>query len=227
LIILTGASKGIGKYLFDKFWENGETVFGIYNTTKPDSDKDEYLMKVDISNYSEVKYWIESIRNKTNRITLLNCAGINYSSFAHKANIDEWSKVINVNLIATFNVIREVLPIMREEGYGRIINFSSVVAQTLVPGTSAYAASKAGLWGLARSIAAENAKKGITINNLNLGYYNLGMIEEVSRKYQDVLKKKILTGNFGEPENILSAIKFLRESDYVNGTSIDMNGGLF
>ena len=227
MIIITGASRGIGKYLFDEFSRSSETVYGTYNTTTPDPDKKEYLMKVDISNYSEVKDWIKSIRNTINKSTLINCAGINYTSFAHKADIDMWAEVINVNLIGAFNVIRELLPIMREEGYGRIINFSSVVAQTLIPGTSAYAASKAGLWGIARSIAVENAKKGITINNLNLGYYKLGMIVEVPHEYQNILRKKIPTGEFGDPKNIYKAIELLRESDYINGTSIDMNGGLY
>ena len=227
MIIITGASRGIGNYLFEEFWHSGETVYGTYNTTFPDTDKKEYLMKVDISNYSDVKNWINRIINKINKPTLINCAGINYTSVAHKADIDKWSEVINVNLIGTFNVIRELLPIMREEGYGRIINFSSVVAQTLVPGASAYAASKAGLWGLVRSIAIENARKGITINNFNLGYYNLGMIEEVPKKYQDMLKKNIPTGEFGTPENIHKTIKLLMNTDYINGTSIDMNGGLY
>ena len=156
MIIITGASRGIGKYLFNKFWELGEIVYGAYNTTSPDSDKKEYLMKVDISNYLDVKNWILKIRHNMNKLTLINCAGINYTSFAHKAEMDKWSEVINVNLIGAFNVIHETLPTMREEGYGRIINFSSVVAQTFVPGASAYAASKAGLWGLVRSIAIEN-----------------------------------------------------------------------
>jgi NAD(P)-dependent dehydrogenase (short-subunit alcohol dehydrogenase family) len=97
----------------------------------------------------------------------------------------------------------------------------------LVPGASAYAASKAGLWGLIRSIAIENARKGITINNLNLGYYSLGMIKEVPREYQDILKKRIPTGDFGDPENILKTIKLLIETDYINGASIDINGGLY
>lgn len=227
MIIITGASRGIGKYLFEEFQRAGYTVYGTYNTTNPDTDKKEYWMKVDISNHSDVKNWIKSIRNKINKSTLVNCAGINYTSIAHKADIDKWIKVINVNLIGTFNVIREVLPIMREEGFGRIINISSVVAQTLVPGTSAYAASKAGLWGLTRSIAAENAKKGITINNLILGYYNLGMIREVPIEFRAILKKKILTASFGEPENIFNAVKFLMETDYINGTSVNINGGLY
>ena len=227
MIIITGASRGIGKYLFEEFSRSGETVYGTYNTTIPSTDMKECLMKVDISDHSDVKNWIESIKNKIEHLTLINCAGINYTSFAHKADIDEWSKVINVNLIGTFNVIHEILPIIREEGYGRIINFSSVVAQTLVPGASAYAASKAGLWGLVRSIAIENARKGITINNLNLGYYNLGMIKEVPDEYQAILKKRIPPGEFGDPDNIFKTIKLLMDTDYINGTSIDMNGGLF
>ena len=227
MIIITGASRGIGKYLFEKFWETGETVYGTYNLTYPDTDKGEFFMKVDISNSSDVTDWIEKIKSRITKLTLINSAGINYNSSAHKADVDKWSQVINVNLIGTFNVIRAVLPLMRKEEYGRIINFSSVVAQTLVPGTSAYAASKAGLWGLVKSIAAENARKGITINNLNLGYYNTGMINEVPQEFQEILKKKILTGNFGNPEIIFKAINFLRETDYINGTSIDINGGLF
>ena len=95
-----------------------------------------------------------------------------------------------------------------------------------MPGASAYAASKAGLWGLTRSIAVENVKNGITINNLNLGYFNLGMISEVPSDFQDLLKMKIPAGRFGEPKNILNAIQLLIENDYINGSSIDINGGV-
>ena len=227
MVIITGASRGIGKFLFEKFVELGETVYGTYNSTYPETDKMEFFTKVNISNYSEVSNWIETIKGKISKLTLINCAGNNYNSFAHKADVDNWSKVINVNLIGTFNVIRAILPIMREQGYGRIINFSSIVAQMGIPGTSAYAASKAGLWGLARSIAVENAAKGITINNLNLGYFDIGMIKEVPEKFQDIIKGKIPTGNFGNPENIFNSVELLRENDYINGTSIDINAGLY
>lgn len=227
MVIITGASRGIGKFLFEKFVELGENVYGTYNSTYPEADKMEFFTKVDISNYLDVSNWIEKIKSKISKLTLINCAGNNYNSFAHKADADNWSEVINVNLIGTFNVIRAVLPIMREEGYGRIINFSSIVAQMGIPGTSAYAASKAGLWGLSKSIAVENAVKGITINNLNLGYFDIGMIKEVPGKFQEIIKEKIPTGNFGNPENIFRAVKFLMETDYINGTSIDINAGLF
>ncbi len=227
MLIITGASRGIGKFLFEKFVELGENVYGTYNSTKPETDKIEFFTKIDISDYKAVSNWISTLKNKISKLTLINCAGNNYNSFAHKADLDIWSQVININLIGTFNVIRAILPIMREEGYGRIINFASIVAQMGIPGTSAYAASKAGLWGMTKSIAVENATKGITINNLNLGYFDIGMIKEVPEKFQELIKEKIPTGNFGNPENIFNAVKFLRGTDYINGTSIDINAGLY
>ena len=227
MIIITGASRGIGKFLFERFCKEGEIVYGTYNSTFPDTEKIEYFTKVDISCIPSIKKWVNKIKDKITRVILINCAGTNYSSFAHKSDIKKWIEVINVNLIGTFNVIHAFLPYMREENYGRIINLSSVVAQIGVPGTSAYAASKAGLCGLTKSIAVENAKKGITINTLNLGYFNIGMINDVPKDFQKAIKEKIPSGNFGDPENIFKAVKFLIEADYVNGTSIDINGGLY
>jgi len=227
MILITGASRGIGKYLFEQFQESNEIVLGTYNSTYPGKDKIRSFTKVDISDYSAVSNWIEEIKSKITKLTLINCAGNNYNSFAHKANIDKWRQVINVNLVGTFNVIRSVLPIMREQEYGRIINFSSIVAQKGVPGTSAYAASKAALWGMTKSIAAENARKGITINNLNLGYFNIGMITEVPEEILTDIIKTIPSQKLGIPENIFNAVNFLINSDYANGTSIDINAGLF
>ena len=99
MIIITGASRGIGKYLFEEFWETGETVYGTYYTTLPNTDKKDYLTRVDISNHSDVQNWIDKISNKIKKIILINCAGINYNSFAHKADKSQWSNVINTNLI--------------------------------------------------------------------------------------------------------------------------------
>ncbi|MBC2704237.1 SDR family NAD(P)-dependent oxidoreductase [Desulfobacula sp.] len=226
MIVITGASRGIGKYLFNHFIEAGEVVLGTFNSTYPEPAEKEYFTKVNISNYSDVTKWIDIIKDKISKLILINCAGNNYNSFAHKSDIDTWSNVINVNLIGTFNVIRAVLPIMREQGYGRIINFASIVAQVGIPGTSAYATSKAGLWGLVKSIAVENAKRGITINNLNLGYFDIGMIKEVPLEFQEKIKHKIPGGDFGDPVDIIKAVSFLIETDYINGSSIDVNGGI-
>lgn len=227
MILITGASKGIGKYLMTKFQELGETVYGTYNTTSPDNQNIKFLSKVDITNYQEVKAWVDQKTEGQENITLLNCAGSNYNSFAHKSDIDKWQKVIDINLTGSFNVIHATLPIMREQNFGRIVNFSSIVAQKGIPGTSAYAASKAALWGMSKSIAVENAKKGITINNLNLGYFNIGMITEVPEEFLAVIKKGIPTGELGNPENIFNAVNFLINSDYTTGTSMDINAGLY
>ena len=140
--------------------------------------------------------------------------------------MDDWAQVINVNLNGTYYLIRSVLPIMREQNYGRIINLSSIVAQTGVMGTSAYAASKAGLNGMIKSIALENAQKGVTINNINLGYFKVGMINTVPVEMQEQIKSKIAVKEFGDPSNILNTINYIRESSYLNGACLDLNGGL-
>jgi acetoacetyl-CoA reductase/3-oxoacyl-[acyl-carrier protein] reductase len=82
------------------------------------------------------------------------------------------------------------------------------------------------LWGLTKSIAVENANRGITINNLNLGYFNIGMITEVPKDFQEITKQKIPTKEFGNPKNIFESIKFIIENDYLNGASIDVNGAI-
>ncbi|MFH0896405.1 MAG: SDR family oxidoreductase [Bacteroidota bacterium] len=221
--IITGASRGIGKFLFEKFQAEGEVVYGTYQTTMPDEKNSQLISKVDISNYDEVVSWIKSLP-KEGKIELINCAATNYNAFAHKADPVKWKKTIEVNLIGTFNVISAILPEMRNDNYGRIINFSSVVAKMGVAGTSAYASSKAALWGLSKSIAVENASKGITINSLNLGYFNIGMISDVPVEIQEKIKEKIPGNAFGNPINIYNAVNFIVSSDYINGENIDING---
>tara|TARA_B100000795_G_scaffold254298_1_gene225084 strand:+ start:6503 stop:7186 length:684 start_codon:yes stop_codon:yes gene_type:complete len=227
MIIITGASSGVGKFLFDTYTELGEEVYGTYNKSIPGNTKSNgHYNQVDIVNYNEVENWIKSIKSMKD-ITLINCAGITYNAFAHKADIELWKNVIDVNLIGTYNVIRAILPLMRDENFGRVINFSSVAAQKATPGISAYAASKAALWGMAKSISIENASKGITINNINLGYSELGMIEQVPEKYKDAIKAVIPSGEFCKKEDVFKCVEFVRNNNYLNGSSIDLNGGIF
>lgn len=228
MIIITGASKGVGRYLFTRFKEDGLKVLGTFNSTTLGLEDDmQYYNKVDVADYNAVSEMIASFKDSLSQIVLLNCAGISYNSFAHKADIEKWNQVIDVNLKGSFNFIHELLPVMREQNYGRIINFSSVIATLPTPGVSAYAASKAGLIGLTKSLAAENASKGITVNSINLGYVNLGMgINDVPLAYQVKMKTQIPAGRFCEPEEIYNTVKYLIETEYVNGTAIDINGAL-
>lgn len=228
MIIITGASRNIGKYLFETLSEEGELVYGTFLSTKPDSiGLEDRLFQVDVSNYESVDQFYLAIKENLAEITLINCAGISYNAFAHKSDPLEWKKVIDTNLVGAFHMIRAFLPVMREQNFGRIINLSSVVAQKGTPGVSAYAASKAALWGLTRSLAQENGSKGITINNINLGYVNIGMgVEQVPEAYQQIIKEQIPSKQFCEPSDIVKTIDYLRNTPYINGTSIDLNGGL-
>jgi len=227
MIIITGASRGIGKFLFEKFSEQGKEVIGTFNSTNAAGNKPDTMYQVDITDNTKVSDFFLKVKDRLHEVVLINAAGANYSGFAHKANIDSWKKIVEVNLYGTFHMIHHVLNIMRAENYGRIINFSSVVAQMSIPGTSSYAASKSALWGLTKAIAAETASKGITINTLNLGYFNIGMIKEVTREMQEVIKAKIPLGQqFGDPENIFEAINFIIKAYYMTGASIDINGGI-
>jgi NAD(P)-dependent dehydrogenase (short-subunit alcohol dehydrogenase family) len=226
MIYITGAARGIGKFLFEHFSNEGLNVVGTFNNSVPDSKFTKQLSKVDITNPESVANWFANNHDDTGTNILINCAGINYSALAHKADLDAWKNVINVNLIGTFNAIHSALPLMRENGYGRIINFSSVVSQKGVAGTSAYAASKSALSGLAKSIAIENGTKGITINNINLGYFDIGMISEVPEKFHSAILNSIPNKRFGQPKDILSTVNYIIDTDYLNGTSIDLSAGL-
>jgi len=227
MIIITGASRNIGKYLFEKYSEK-ENVIGTFFNTKPGPKTNvDKLFQVDVSDYESVSNFFEKIKTGLSTVTLINCASISYNAFAHKSDVAEWRKVIETNLLGAYHMIRIFLPLMREQDFGRIINFSSVVAQKGTPGVSAYAASKSGLWGLTKSLAQENGSKGITINNINLGYVNLGMgVEQVPEKYKQILMEQIPSKTFCEPEDIYTTIEYLRNTPYINGSSIDLNGGL-
>lgn len=227
-ILITGASRGIGLYLLKQFHAAGYSVYGTYSNTVPEEEYASFFTRVDIGSNEQVKQWVTNTVCTNDQLVLINCAGINYNVLARKAEVDKWKHLIDINLVGTFRAINAVLPYMYDSGYGRIINMSSIVAQKGVPGTSAYAASKAALWGMAKSIAVENAGKGITINNLNLGYYNAGMtLADVPADLLDEIKKQIPGHELGDPENIFKAILFLIDAAYVTGSSIDLNGGLF
>ncbi len=227
MIIITGASRNIGKYLFERYTGREEVIGTFFKTLFDSSPSTTNLYKVDVADLDSVISFFSKIEKSLNNITLINCAGISYNAFAHKSDPSEWKKVIETNLFGTYHMIRAFLLKMREQNFGRIINLSSVVAQKGTPGVSAYAASKSALWGLAKSLAQENGSKGITINNINLGYVNLGMgVEQVPENYQFQLKEQIPTKAFCEPEDIYNTIEYLRNTTYINGASIDLNGGL-
>lgn len=224
MVIITGASKGIGKFLFDIYTGNGIDVLGTYNTNLQNLKN---FIKLDITNESQVKEFYQTNSPILNDITLINCAGKNANATTQKFEANIFREIIDVNVTGTFLMIKYALNFMREDGFGRIINISSVVPQTGAPGTVAYSSSKSALWGLTKTVAKENAEENITCNCLNLGYFNIGMIHEVPEKAKEFILSSIPMKKFGDPINIFNAIEFLRSSDYITGSSIDINGGLY
>lgn len=226
MIIITGASRGVGNFLLKSFSKTtDEAIIGVYNNSKP-TDKNELFTKIDVRNIDEINTFIQSRKEDLTDITLINCAGISYNSFTHKSDTDNWKSVVETNLFGTYNFIRALLPLMREQKFGRIINFSSVVAIKPTPGVSAYAASKSALWGLSKSIAIENAILNITINSINLGYSELGMIDRVPEDYKKQVISQIPAGMLCEPNDILNTVNYLMATRYITGSSIDLTGGL-
>jgi NAD(P)-dependent dehydrogenase (short-subunit alcohol dehydrogenase family) len=226
MILLTGVSGGIGNYLYNSYFQKKEEVIGTYHLNKPEGAEFTDTFQLDIVNTSQIQEFVKENADRLKNITLINCAGISYNSFAHTANLTNWAEVINVNLNGTFYMMNALLPLMRKEGFGRIINLSSIVGQMGVMGTSAYAASKAGLNGMIKSIALENAQKNITVNNINLGYFKVGMIHTVPAEFQGAIKSKIGVKEFGSPENIFNTIEYIRTTPYLTGACLDLNGGL-
>lgn len=227
MIIITGASRGIGKYLLCKYISEGKSVVGLYNSTIPDRAIAQYYYKVNICNEDEIVNFIKKNSEKIENLVLINCAGRNSNSVAHKTELEAWENVNRTNLTGVFLITKHLLPIMRAKGFGRIVNFSSVVPQIGTPGTISYASSKSALWGLTKVVANENATKGITCNCLNLGYFDLGMISEIPSELLEKIIETIPMKKLGGAINIYNAIEFLINSDYITGTDININGGIY
>lgn len=227
-ILITGASRGIGDYLAGNLKSAEYEVYGTYYHTKPATDLQDFIVRIDVTDEAQVSDWIGSIvKNGNEKLCLINCAGLNYNAILHKSDTVSWMQMFETNLKAAYLLMKHTIPFMRSNQFGRIINISSVVPLIGVPGTSAYSASKAALWGLTRTAAIENASYGITVNTLNLGYFDIGMIQEVPQNILEKIIEKIPTGKLGDPVNILNAVKFLLASDYITGSQININGGLY
>ena len=160
---------------------------------------------------------------------LVNNAGITIDRTVRKMSVQDWDRVVGVNLSGAFYLSHGVLQHMLDNGYGRIINISSVIGEKGNIGQANYAAAKSGLFGLTNSLALETARKGITVNSVAPGFI---ATEMVSAMPEDVLAKvvaQIPVGRLGEPDEIARVVEFLAdpESGYITGEIIDINGGLY
>lgn len=223
-VLFVGASSEIGKKLLPYFIKDDKYTLILHYF----EEKIENGYYADIRKTEEVEDMVSKILKKYGSIDILiNCAGTSVDRIAHKYDYEDWKKTIDVNLNGVFYSVREVLPSMRKNNYGRIIIFSSVIGRIGVPGTVAYSASKAGLMGLTRTIAIENITKGITCNCIGLGYVNAGLTVRLSEKLKKQILERIPIKRFCEIYEIYNTIDFLIRTPYITGQTIDLNGGLF
>lgn len=227
MIIITGGSGGLGRCLVKELSAEHEIV-ATYHKHRPEAVDLPGLQyaQLDVTNSDEVLRFVAAHKERLRKVVVINAAGISLDGMAHKLSESSWDTVIDTNLKGAFNLARAVLPIMREDGWGRIINISSVVGQIGVPGTSAYAASKAGLFGLTRALAAEGASKNVTVNTLALGYFDAGMIHTIPAEQLAKIVQTIPMKRLGDPADLVRAVRFLIDAGYVTGTTININGGL-
>lgn len=198
-----------------------------------------------VSEMLEEKYMISSVGSKDIDITniascesffkdksydvVVNFAGVNYDSFIHKIgdhNIDKVKEMIDVNVLGTINLTSAALKKMRERKFGRIILISSVLAEKEVLGTSVYSSCKSFIDKFAKNASVENIGHGITVNTLQLGYFDGGMTYKIPLNIIEAIKESIGVKRFGKIEELASLISFLIETEYVTGANIKINGGL-
>ena len=160
---------------------------------------------------------------------IVNNAGITKDNLAIRMNLDDWTKVIDVNLTSTFLLSKFAIKKMLKNKSGKIINITSVVGHTGNLGQANYTASKAGIVAMSKSLALEYAKKNINVNCISPGFIKTNMTEKIDEKFKETIISKIPSGRLGEPEDIANAVLFLasKQSDYINGETLHVNGGLY
>ncbi|GAA0876456.1 3-oxoacyl-[acyl-carrier-protein] reductase [Wandonia haliotis] len=232
VVVLTGASGGVGAALSVFLAEKGYRLALHYNEHAIESvpeGEDVHYFQADLRDSEQISAMMDAVLAVYGRIDILiNNAGISRNGMSWKLDEEDWSESILINLTAPFLLSQKAIPVMRSNGWGRIINVSSVVGQTGFIGTSAYAASKSGLFGLTKTMAKELAAFGITVNSLALGYMDTGMITGVSEELQEEIKKQIPLKRLGTTDVITTAVEFLLSdgADYYTGQTLNLNGGL-
>ena len=235
-IIVTGATGGIGNSIVKRLIENKANV--LASGTKIDklevlksNFKDIKILKFDISQIDKIE---EFIGNATDLFggkldCIVNNAGVNQDNLAIRMSLDEWKKVIDINLTATFLLSKFSIKKMLKNKSGKIINITSIVGHTGNLGQANYTASKAGIIAMSKSLAIEYAKKNINVNCISPGFIKTSMTEKIDEKFKEIIVSKIPSARLGEPEDIANAVVFLssNQADYINGETLHVNGGMY
>ena len=237
--LVTGASRGIGHACALALAETGARVaVAARNVEQLESlaaeiraqTREAFVVPMDLSDAESIKEAIAKTAKDFGPIAILvNNAGITKDGLAMRMKKPDWDVVIATNLTGAFVAIQQVLPGMMRERWGRIINISSLVGETGNAGQANYAASKAGLIGLTKSIAQEMGSRNITVNSVAPGYVETDMTQGLSEELKQRMLDNIPLKRMGRPDDVAAAVRFLasEEAGYITGHVLDVNGGLY
>ena len=235
-IIVTGASGGIGNSIVETLSMCGANIVASgTNEEKLEKLKSKFnnikILKFDISLTDKIELFIEDATNLLGGSLdcIVNNAGITQDNLGIRMNIDEWKKVIYVNLTSTLLMSKFSIKKMLKNKSGKVINITSIVGHTGNLGQANYTASKAGIVAMSKSLAIEYAKKNININCISPGFIKTAMTNKIDEKFKDLIISKIPSARLGEPKDIANAVLFLAsdQSDYINGETLHVNGGMY
>ncbi|MDA8766047.1 3-oxoacyl-ACP reductase FabG [Candidatus Pelagibacter bacterium] len=235
-IIVTGASGGIGNSIVKKLNKAGANILASgTRIEKLEELKKNFenikILKFDISQSDKISEFIENATNELGGSLdgLVNNAGITQDNLAIRMSLEEWQKVININLTSTFLMSKFAIKKMLKNKSGKIVNITSVVGHTGNLGQANYTASKAAIVAMSKSLAIEYAKKNININCISPGFIKTAMTDNIDEKFKELIVSKIPSARLGEPDDIANAVLFLSsdQSDYINGETIHVNGGMY
>ena len=234
-ILITGATGGIGNAIVKKFVSlEGKVLATGTKTEKLETLKKDFpninILKFDISDHSKIEEFIENVSSQLSGLDILiNNAGLNMDNLSLRMKDEEWKKVIDVNLGSTFFLCKHAIKKMLKNKYGKIVNITSVVGHTGNLGQANYAASKAGIIGMSKSLAIEYAKKNITINCVSPGFIQSKMTDNIVENIKAVLTSRIPMGRLGSGEDVSNTVAFLSSdaSSYITGETIHVNGGMY
>ncbi|WP_417543739.1 3-oxoacyl-[acyl-carrier-protein] reductase [Marinobacter sp.] len=237
--IVTGGSRGIGRHIALQLAQRGADVAINYRSRQSDADETlkeieatgvrAIAIKADLSKMPEARNVIKQVHDQWGRIDILvNNAGITKDKSMKKLTDDDWNEVLDTNLGSVYATCSEVLNIMLEQKFGRIINITSFVGQAGNFGQANYAASKGGIIAFTKTMALEVAKHNITVNAIAPGFTETEMLAQVPENIREKIVARVPMGRFGQPEEIARAVVFLAaEGDYITGQQINVNGGVY
>jgi 3-oxoacyl-[acyl-carrier protein] reductase len=237
VVLVTGAAQGIGKEIALQFAkEKAKVVIADLNEAQLEETASQIgqysqvlALKVDVTNLGEVEKNINKIIDNFARVDILvNNAGVTKDNLLLRLSENDWDRVISVNLKGAFNCIKSVCRFMVKQRYGKIINISSVIGIMGNAGQINYAASKAGLIAVTKSLAKELGSRNITVNAVAPGYIKTAMTDKLDAKIKEEMFKRIPLGRFGEPADVAKAVLFLAspDADYVTSQVLVVDGGL-